>query len=110
MLTLQEFINLDLDNKIHYLSGILHPIVKDDKDWEKNLEIFLFGSSDKDLVEFYEILLDPEKTNSYIDKRWKDLKEWNLKVENLSNLLYRAKIEMEEWLAQEDADEILNQI
>ena len=110
MLTLQEFINLDLDNKIHYLYSILHPIVKYEKDWEKNLEIFLFGSSDKDLVEFYEILLNPEKTNSYIERKWKAIKDWNAEIQNLENLLNRAKIEMEEDLGKEDTEKILNQI
>lgn len=110
MPTLQEFMNLNLESKIHYLSSILHPIVKYDEDWEKNLEIFLFGSSDKDLVEFYEILLNPEKADSYIERKWKAIKDGAAEMQNLANLLNRAKIEMQEGLEKEDADEVLDQI
>ena len=110
MLTINSFNKLELDEKIHYLSSILHPIVKYDEEWEKNLEIFLFGSSDKDLVEFYEILLNPEKTDPYIERKWKAIKDWNIEMQNLANLLNRAKIETQEKLEKKNVDEILKNL
>ena len=110
MLTVDSFNRLELDNKIHYLSSILHPIVKYDEEWEKNLEIFLFGSLDKDLVEFYEVLLNPEKIDLYIERKWKAINDWNAEMQNLANLLNRAKIEMQENLEKEDVDEILENL
>lgn len=110
MLSIDSFNRLELDDKIHYLWNVLHHIVKHDEEWEKNLEIFLFGSSDKDLVEFYEVLLNPEKADSYIERKWKAIKEWNTEMQNLENLLNHAKIEMQECMEKEDVDEVLNQI
>jgi len=110
MLDLNSFKILDIDEKIHYLWSILHPIVNHDKDWERNLEIFLFGSSDAELSEFYEIMLNPEKIDSYIEKKWKQIKEWNAEIKNLENLLNCAKIEMQEGLDKEDLDKILEDI
>lgn len=110
MLTMDLFSKLDRGEKWSYLSKILYPIVKDEEGRDETLETFLLGASDEDFVEFYEILLNPEKIDSYINKKWEEIRKWNLEIKNLSNRLNRAKIEMMESINQEDSDEVLRQI
>ena len=110
MLNSDIFKNLDIEEKKDYLFTIIYPLVRNKEEWRKYLEVFLFGSSDKDLIEFYEILLNPEKLNSYIHTKWEKLKKLNFEIKNLNNQLIRARIDVNESFDQEDSDKILCQI
>lgn len=110
MLNRNLFSTLEVEEKRNYLLRTLLPVVKNKEGWEQKLEMFLWGSSNKDLVDFYETLLSPEKLNDYIHKKWEEIKKLNFEIKNLSNDLYKAKLEMKESLTQENPDEILHQI
>ena len=108
-MNLERFSNLNRDNKIHYLSQIFLPIIEKGEDM-KSLEIFLFWSSDDELIEFYEAILNPEKVAWYIKKQWENLKRNEEELKQINNLFSQAKIEMLGSLDKENADNILNDI
>ena len=110
MLELNIFKKLNIEEKIVYLSDVIRRIINDDENLEKYSRTVLSRLSDADLIELYEVILNPEKKDSYIEKKWKEIKDGNAEIKNLETLLNHAKIEMQEGLEQENADEILNQI
>lgn len=109
MLDLNIFKKLNIEEKIVYLSDVIHFIINDEN-LDKNSRIYLSRLSDTDLIELYEVILNPKKINTYIEKKWKEIKDWNAEIKNLETLLNHAKIEMQEKLEQENTDEILNKI
>ncbi len=110
MLDIELFKNLDIEKKRHYLSSIIHPIIENIKDWEKNLEIFLFWSFEYELVEFYEILRDKEKEKKYILNKCEEINNENLKIKRLQRSLVTAIVDIKEKSERKNVENIVDSI
>jgi hypothetical protein len=66
MLNLDSFKKLSSDYKVQYLYEILYSEIKQNR---RNFQVFIYNSDDEDLIEFYDVILHPEKRKLYIDKQ-----------------------------------------
>ena len=110
MLSWEEFKTLTNENKRLVLETYLLPIIKDQPNGTWFLETFVFGATDEEMCEFYEVLLHPETQDSYISKQGNQIKSMNNEIKHLHQLFMQAKNEMNESLEKEDAESILQNI
>ncbi len=106
---IEKFRILDKDKKIHYLLQIILPIIKTEKDMQ-TLEIFLFWSTDEELADFYEVVLDPEKIAWCMSKHGESLNKWINELNQINQLLISAKVEMVEGIEGQDADKLIQNL
>jgi hypothetical protein len=91
------------------LAQILLSGIKKKKD-KQILEIFLFWSTDEELVDFYEALLNPEKITWYINRQKEKLQNSVNELSQIKQLFVSEEIKMMESLEKEGVDEILEDI
>lgn len=110
MLKLEDFKGLTTEDKSDYLYKILHSTVENDKKRERSFLIFIYNAEDEDLVEFYDVILHPEKRRQYMDNQNKKINQWNEELRKINKDFASAKMEMYELLDKKEADNILNDI
>jgi len=110
MLKLEDFSGLTTEDKSDYLYRILHSRVEKNKKRERSFLVFIYNAEDEDLVEFYDVILHPEKRRHYMDNQNKRISQWNEGLKKINKDFDSAKMEMYELLDKKEADNILNDI
>jgi len=110
MISLEEFKTFNHEKKRLILETYLLSKIKDKPDGTWFLETFVFGATDEEMCEFYEVLLHPETQDTYISKQGNQIKSMNNEIKHIHQLFMQAKNEMNESLEKEDAESILQNI
>lgn len=110
MLEIEGFSQLTTENKSDYLFQIMYDKVKDDKQRKRSFLVFIENAEDEDLIEFYDVILHPEKRRPYIDKLNNQIKQWNEELKRINKDFISARMQMYDSLDKNEADNILNNI
>ena len=110
MLTVEKFGWLTKERKRSYLSKAFYPTIINNRKKVQNFEIFIENANDEELVEFYDIIIHPEKRFQYIDNQNKKIRQWNEELKKIKKEFDSAKKDMYESLDKNEADNMLNSI
>lgn len=110
MLELKYFMKLKRENKSDYLHKILLPKFKNDEKRKRNFLVFIYNAEDEDLVEFYDVILHPEKRSQYLDSQNEKFKKWYEEIKRINKEFIAAKTQMYESLDKNAANNILNNL
>ncbi len=110
MLTVEKFSLLTKERKRSYLSKAFYPTIRNNRKKVQNFQIFIENADDEELVEFYDVIIHPEKRSQYIDKKNKQIKQWNEELKKIRKEFDSAKMDMYESLDKNEADNMLNGI
>lgn len=111
MITIQEFKKLNWDSKKKFLEQIMLTFIE--KDWSDNwsLERIIFQTSEEELDEFYEALIDSSKKEEYITNKSEEIENNNNYIMFLNNLMNQNINKLEEYKDKGkdwDIDDLLN--
>lgn len=110
MLTVEKFSWLTRESKRSYLSKVFYPTIRNNRKKVKNFEIFIENADNEELVEFYDVIIHPEKRSQYIDNQNKKIRQWNEELKKIKREFDSAKMDMYESLDKNEADNMLNSI
>ncbi len=110
MLTLSQFKSLDEEKKRKALEMILFPLLGNDPGNNELLERVILQTTPAELDEFYEVLSDPSKTQSYITKKTKEMEENNKKLLRLDQLLQMKYLKAREYFVDRDNEKEMEEI
>ena len=93
---------------------ILVPLLGSDPNNNALLERMVFETTSQEMDEFYEVLVDPSKTQQYITKNTKTMEDNNKQLTHLSHLFQMKFIKANEHLAsrheEEESEQLLDRI
>lgn len=110
MLELEHFRKLKRENKSDYLHTILSSKFKNNEKRKRNFLVFIYNAEDEDLVEFYDVILHPEKRSQYVDRQNEKIKKWYEEIKRINKEFVAAKTQMYESLDKNAANNVLNNI
>ena len=110
MLKTETFKKLTTENKSDYLYKMLYENVKNNKKIKRSFLVFIYNANDEDLVDFYDVILHPEKRRQYMDKQNNKIRQWNEELKKINKEYISARMEMYESLDKNEADNMLNKM
>ena len=108
MFTVEEFRNLPRNMKRNYLYKIVSPYLDNNEEKKTDFEMFIFNVDDGELVDFYDVIIHPEKRSQYMSNQNKKIKQWNYELKKINMDFTFAKEEMYESIDKSEAENILN--
>lgn len=106
MLDIDTFKKLSIDKKSEYLESIFLSRIKHNDRLYNNLDTFLMWANETELIEMYEVIVNPDSIKDYVNTQCQKIKKWNQKMTDMMHLL---KIDILKLKEEEEKNVMENQ-